>query len=151
MKNGKLLVKLEDESGVDDQEIEKSMNQMPCHLVSYIFGLSNRLKKNVIQEMDGFYSNTVYYADTDGAYIHKKHWSTLVDNGFFGNFVGLGKKDYSNAGLFYASFLAPKIKFCVFNNDYGLISAKRSFKGFSKENRMIKLDDFISLSEGKSN
>ena len=41
-------------------------------------------------------------------------------------------------------------KYCLVIDDYGIISAKRTFKGFSEEHRMIKLDEYISLSEGKT-
>ena len=34
MENGNLIVKLEDNLGVDDQDITKSINQMPCHFCS---------------------------------------------------------------------------------------------------------------------
>ena len=35
-------------------------------------------------------------------------------------------------------------------DDFGIISAKRTFKGYSEEHRMIKLNEYISLSEGKT-
>ena len=46
--------------------------------------------------------------------------------------------------------LAPKIKYCLVFNDYEVISTKRSFEGYSEEHRKIELNDFISLSEGKT-
>ena len=69
---------------------------------------------------------------------------------FVGESVGLGKNDYGDAGIFYAWFLAAKIKYCVVINDYGVILSKRSFKGYSEEHRMINFEDFISLSEAKT-
>ena len=36
MKNGNLINIVEDDAGVDDQDIAKSDSQMPCHLGSYI-------------------------------------------------------------------------------------------------------------------
>ena len=33
---------------------------------------------------------------------------------------------------------------------FGVISAKRTFKGYSEEHTMIKLEEYISLSEGKT-
>ena len=56
-----LLVKLENDSGVDDHDIAKLNNQMPCHLCSCILGHSKRLMNNVNQEVVGFYSNNIYY------------------------------------------------------------------------------------------
>ena len=34
LKNGNLVVELEDDAGVDDQDLAKSISQMPCHLGS---------------------------------------------------------------------------------------------------------------------
>ena len=51
---------------------------------------------------------------------------------------------------FYAWFLAPKIKYCLVIDEFGIISAKRTFKGYSEEHRMINLEEYISLSEGKT-
>ena len=104
----------------------------------------------VFREIDGFYSINIYYGDTDSGYIHKKHWSNLVEKGFVGKSLGQGKNDYGNSGIFYAWFLAPKIKNCLVIDDFGIISAKRTFKRYSEEHRMIKLDEYITLSEGKT-
>ena len=74
----------------------------------------------------------------------------MVDNGFVCNCVGLVKNDSGSSGRFFAWFLAPKIKSCLVIDDFGVISARRTFKGYSEENSMIKLDEYISLSEGKT-
>ena len=74
----------------------------------------------------------------------------MVDTGFIGKSLGLGKNDYRNSGVFHAWFLAPKIKYCLVIDDFGVISAKRTFKRYSEEHRMVKLDEFISLSEGNN-
>ena len=74
----------------------------------------------------------------------------MVDKGYVGKSVGLGKNDYGDSGIFYAWFLAPKIIYCLVIDDYGIISAKTTFKGYSEEHRMIKLNEYISLSEGKT-
>ena len=97
---------------------------MPCHLDSH----SKRLMNNVFLETDGFYSFNSYYGDRDSAYIHKEHRSTLVDNGFVGKILGLGKNDYGTAGKFVAWFLAPKVTNSLGIYDYGVISAKLSFE-----------------------
>ena len=150
LKNGNLIVKLEDDEGVDDFAKAKSVNTMPSHFGSFILSHSKRLMNEVFRVIDGFYSNCIYYGDTDSGYIHKKHWSNLVKKGFVGKSLGLGENDYGNSGIFYAWFLALKIKYCLVIDDFGIISAKRTFKGYSEEHRMIKLDEYISLSEGKT-
>ena len=150
LKYGNFIVKLEDDEGVDDYDKAKSINTMPSHFGSFILSHSKRLMNKVFNEIDGFYSNNIYYGDTDSGYIHKKHWSTLVGKGFVGKSLGQGKNDYGNSGIFYTWFLAPKVKYCLVIDDFGVISAKRTFKGYSEEHRMIKLDEYISLSEGKT-
>ena len=149
MENGILIIKLEDDESVDDYDKAKSIKTMPFHFGSQILSHCNRLMIEVINQMGGFYNNSTYYGDTDSMYIQKKIWSDLVDNEFVGKSLGLGKNDYGNSGTFYASFLAPKIKYCSVIDDFGVISAKRTFKGYSEEHRMIKLNGNISLSEGK--
>ena len=150
LKNGNLLVKLVNDEGVDDFDEGKSLNTMPSHFGNFYLSHSKRLMNEVFHVIDGFYSNCIYYGDTDSGYIHKKHLSTLVDKGFVGKSLGLGENDYGNSGIFYASFLAPKIKYCLVIDDFGIISAKRTFKGYSEVHRMIKLEEYISLSEGKT-
>ena len=150
LKNGNLIVKIEDDEGVDDFDKAKSVNTMPSLFGSYILSHSKRLMNDVIKKIDGFYNNSIYYTDTDSLYIHKKYWSTLVEKGCVGKSLGLGKNDYGNSGIFYAWFLAPKIKYCLVIDDFGIISPKRTFKGYSEEHRLMKLNEYISLSEGKT-
>ena len=150
LKNGFLLVKLEDDEGVDDYDKAKSINTMPSLFGSYILSHSKRLMNDVFNEIDAFYNNVIYYTDTDSGYIHKKNWNKLIEKGYVGKKVGQGKNDYGDSGIFYALFLAPKIKYCLVIDDFDIISAKRTFKGYSEEHRMIKLNEYISLSEGKT-
>ena len=74
----------------------------------------------------------------------------MVDNGFVGKTLGLGKNEYGSSGIFCVCFLAPKIKYCSVLDDFGVNGAKRIFKGYGEENRMLKLNEFISKSEGKT-
>ena len=147
LENGFLIVELEDNSVNEDQDIGKSMNRMPCLFSSFILRPSKRIMNEVIRETDGFYSNNFYYGDTKTPYIHKKHWSTLIDERCVGKSVELGKIINDNAGMFNAGFVASKIKYCLVINEDGMILAKKSFKGYNEEHRIIKLNDFISLSE----
>ena len=65
---------------------------------------------DVIRQIGGFFSNSLYYGDRDSASTHNKYWSNLVDIGFVDKSLGLGKIDYGKSGIFYAWILAPKIK-----------------------------------------
>ena len=75
---------------------------MPSHFGRLILSHSKRLMNKVFRVIDGFYSNRIYYGDTDSGYTHKKYWSTLNVKGFVCESLGLGKNDYGNSGLFYA-------------------------------------------------
>ena len=140
MKNGNLLVKLEEDEGVDGYDKAKSKITIPFHFGSYISSQSKRIMNEVIKQMVGFYNNNIYYEDTDSRYTHKKYWSDLVDNGFVGRSLGSCKNDDGNSGIFYAWFLAPNIKYCLVTDDFVVISPRRTFKAYGEEHRMIKLD-----------
>ena len=150
LKNGNLIVKLQDDEGVNNYDRTKLVKTMPSHFGSYILSHSQRLMNDVIKQVGVFYNNSIYYTNTDSLDIHKKYWSSLVDNGFVGKSLGLGRKDYGNSGIFYAWFLAPTLKYCLVIDDFGAYSAKRNFKGYSEEQRMIKLGEYMTLSERKS-
>ena len=91
LKNGNFIVKLEDDKGADDFDKAKSINTMPSHFGSFILSHSKRLMNKIFHEIDGFCSNNIYYGDTDSGYIHKKHWSTLVDKKMLLNLLDKAK------------------------------------------------------------
>ena len=88
LKNGNLIVNLEDDEGVDDYDKAKSVNTMPSHFGRYILSHSKRLMNDVIKQIGAFYNNSIYYTDTDSLYMHEKYLSDLVDNGFVGKSLG---------------------------------------------------------------
>ena len=76
-KNGNLLLKLENDGGFVDYDKAQSKNTMPSHFGSLILSHSKRFLNKVFREIDGFYSNCIYYGDTDSGYIHKKNTCLL--------------------------------------------------------------------------
>ena len=76
---------------------------------------------NFIQANDRFYTNEVYYTDTDSLYIENKHWDKVDEAGLVGKILLQGKNDYKDGGIFHGLFLAPKIKYCLTKNKYGVI------------------------------
>ena len=48
------------------------------------------------------------------------------------------KNDYKRGSIFYAFVPAPKTKFCLFLDEYGIIQQQRSFKGFDETEGKIK-------------
>ena len=96
---------------VDDAELEdevKKLNTMPLHLGSFVLSNSKRFMNNFIHAINGFYTNDLYYEDSDSMYIENKHWDKLDKAGLVGNNLLQGKNKYKDGGIFYALFLAPK-------------------------------------------
>ena len=60
---GNFIVKLKDDEGLED-EIKK-VNTLPLQLVVFILSKSKRLMNNFRHAIGGFYTNVVYYTDTD--------------------------------------------------------------------------------------
>ena len=81
--------------------------------------------------INGFYTNDVYFTDTDSLYIENKHWDKLDKAGLVGKKLLQGKNDYKDGGIFYGMFLAPKIKNCSTIIKYGVIDESKTFKGFT--------------------
>ena len=104
----------------------------------------------IIIQKRGFYERSIHYGDTGSMYIQKKYWAKLVNIGFVGKDLGLGKNEYSDSDTFFAWFLIPKIKYCSVIDDFVVISAKRTFKGFNEGHRMIRFKKFIPLLEEKT-
>ena len=136
LKSGNLIVKIEDGESADVYDKAKWVQTLSSHFGSKILSNSKRLKNDVIKQKGASYKISVYYNDTDSPYRNKKYWSDLIDNGFVGKSLDLGKNYYGDSGLFYAWFLTPKIKYCLVIDDFGVISAKHLFKDFFQEHRM---------------
>ena len=63
------------DDGLDDDCDIKST--LPAVLGAFILSNSERIKNNLIREINGFYNNSIYYGDTDSVYNEKKYWDVL--------------------------------------------------------------------------
>ena len=140
------IVKMIDDAGLED-EIKK-INTMPLHLGAFVLSNSKRIMNNFIHAINGFYTNDVYYTDTDSLYIENKHWDTLKKSRLVGKNLLQGKNDYKDGGVFYGLFLAPKIKYCLIINKYGVISEKKTFKGFKDVSDKLNRKEFFNMADG---
>ena len=57
------IVKMTDDKGLEDEV--KKLNTMPLHLGAFVLSNSKRFMNNLIHALNGFYTNDVYYTDTD--------------------------------------------------------------------------------------
>ena len=137
--------------GVDDNVVSKKVNSQPFQFGSLIISHSKRLMNDVILAIDGFKSNKVYYGDTDGVYIHKNDYDVLNDKGLVGKELFQSKNDYGeNAGIVYALFLAPIVKYCIIIDECGILAQKTTFRGFNQNINNITFKDFLDLEQGKT-
>ena len=105
---------------------------------------------NFVEVIGGFKTNNVFYQDTDSLYIEKKHWNALNAVGCVGSNLCQGKNDYDLGGIFFGLFLAPKIKYCLTINEFGVIEEHKTFKGFGDVNRLLDSKKYFEMKEGKT-
>ena len=60
-----------------------------------------------------------------------------------------GKNDYKTGGIFYGLFLAPKMKYCLTINEFGIIEQHMTFKGFDDIKRLLDRSLYFNMLEGK--
>ena len=140
------IVKMIDDPGLEDEV--KKLNTMPLHLGAFVLSNGKRIMNNFIHAINGFYTNDVYYTDTDSLYIENKHWDKLDKAGLVGKGLLQGKNDYKDGGIFYGLFLAPKIKYCLTINKYGVIDEHKTFKGFTNVSDNLDRKEYFKMFEG---
>ena len=146
--NGDYIVQLSIDEGVDTPVDNK--NTMPSQLGAYILSISKRIMNNFVEVIDGFKTNNVFYQDTDSLYIAKKHWDILNEAGYVGSNLLQAINDFNESGIFFGLFLAPKIKYCLTVNEYGVVEEHKTFKGFGDVNRLLDSKKFFEMQKGKS-
>ena len=92
------IVKMIDDKGLEDEV--KKLNTMPLHLGAFVLSNSKRIMNNFIHAINGFYTNDVYYTDTDSLYIENKHWDKLDRAGVVRKGLLQGKNYYKDGGIF---------------------------------------------------
>ena len=140
------FVKIIDDAGLEDEV--KRLITMPLHLGAFALSNSKGIMNNFIHANNGFYTNDVYYTDTDSLYIENKHWDKLDKAGFVGKNLLQGKNDYKDGGIFYGLFLAPKIKTCLTINKYGVIDEHKTFKGLTNFSDNLNRKEYFKMFEG---
>ena len=144
--NGNYIVKMKKDDGLDDDCDIK--NTLPAVLGAFILSNSKRIMNNYIREINGFYNNSLYYGATDSLYIEKKYWDVLDKANLVGEDLCQGKNDYKTGGIFYGLFLAPKIKYCLTIDGYGIIQEHKTFKGFNDSKRLLDRSQYFKMIEG---
>ena len=140
------IVKMKDDEGVEDEV--KKPNTLPLQIAVFILSNSKRNMNNFTHAIDGFYSNDVYYTDTNSLYLENKHWNKLDEGGLVGKSLLQGKNDYKDVCIFYGLFLAPKIKYCLTINEYGVRDAHKCLKGFTNVSDNLDRKEYFKMADG---
>ena len=145
--NGNYIVKMKKDDGLDDDECDIK-NTLPAVLGGFILSNSKRIMNNFLREINGFYNNSIYYGDTDSLYIEKKYWDVLDKANLVGDLCQ-GKNDYKTGGIFYGLYLAPKIKYCLTIDEFGIIQEHKTFKGFNDSKRLLDRSQYFKMKQGE--
>ena len=139
--HGNFIVKMKDDEGLEDKV--KNVITLPLKLAVFILSNSKRIMNNFIHAVDGFYTNDVYYTDTDSLYFESKHWDKVIKARLVDKNLLQGKSDYGDGGIFSSLFLAPKIKYCLTINKYGVTDEHKTFKGFSNVSDNLDRNEYF--------
>ena len=146
IKHGNCIVRLRDDKCLQDEV--KKVNTMPLHLGAFVLSNSKRILINFIHAVDGFYSNDLYYTDTDSLYIEIKQWNKVKNAGLVGKNRLKGKIGYKEGGIWYGFFLAPKVKFCLNTNKFGIIDEHKTFRGFTNVSDNLDSKEHFDMADG---
>ena len=86
------------ENGELEDEVKK-LNTMPLHLGSFLLSDTERIMKNFIHAINGYYRKDLYYEETDSMYIENKLLNKLDRAGLVGKNLLQGKNDYKDGGI----------------------------------------------------
>ena len=140
------IVKMIDDAGLEHEV--KKLNTMPLHLGTFVLSNSKRIMNNFIHAIKGFYTNDVYYTDTDSLYIENKHWDKVDKAGLVGKNLLQSKNDYKDGGIFFGLFLAPKTKYCLTINKYGVFDEHKTFKSSKDVRDVLDRKEYFKMADG---
>ena len=127
--HGNYIIRMIDYAGWEDGV--KKLNAMPLPLGAFVLSNSKTILNIFMHANKRFYTNDIYYGDTDSFYLENKLWEKLDKAGLVGKALLQGKNDYKDGRMVYGLFLAPKINYCLTINKYGDIDEHKTFKGFT--------------------
>ena len=116
---------------------------------AFILSNSKRFSNNFTKEFIGFYTNNVYYTDTDSLYIEKKDLDVLDKAKLIGEELCRSKKDYISESGVYGLHLAPKTIYVLTLDEYGVIKEQKTFRGFNDAKRVLDRFQYFKLIEGE--
>ena len=144
--HGIYIVKMKDDVGLQDDF--KKVNTLPLQMGSFVLSNSRKIMNIFIHANNGFYTNDVYYTDMDSLYFENKHWEKVDKAGLVGRNRLQGKNDYKDGGIWYSLFLAPKIKYSLTINKFGIIDEHKIFKNFTNVSDNLDRKEYFNMARG---
>ena len=62
-----------------------------------------------------------------------------------------GKNDYKQGGIWYGFFLAPRIKYCLTINRFGIIDEHKTFKTFNDVSHNLNRKEDLNMADEGGN
>ena len=121
---------------------------MPLQLGVFVLLNSKRTMNNFKHVIDGFNTNDLYYEDTNSMYIDNKLWEKMDQTGLVGKNRLQSKNDYKDGGTWYGLFLAPKTKYFLKMNNFGIIDEQKMFKGSTNVSDNLDRKEYFSMADG---
>ena len=143
---GNYIVKMKDSKGLQDEV--KKFNTMPLRLGSFILSNSKWIMIIFILAIGGFYTNDVYYTDTDSLYTENKERDTIDKAGLVGKSRLQCKIDHKEEGIFYGLFIAPKTKYWLTINKLGVMDEHKTFESFTNVSDNLDRKEYFSMIDG---
>ena len=117
--NGNYIVKLKEGDGLDG-EIDRKNTLLP-QLGAFLKELINKLWIIPLERSTAF-TLMVYFTEIRTVCIlKKKYWYVLDEASLVGDNLCRSQNDSKLRGIFYGLILAPKIKYCLTINEFGII------------------------------
>ena len=81
--------------------------------------------------------------------MERKSWKLLDKALLVGSNPCQGKNDIRNGFILYELFLAPKIKYCLTRNQYGVIVEHKTLKRLNDSNRLLDQCQYFKMIDCK--
>ena len=82
-------------------------------------------------------------------WFYKEYCSKYDENKNFENRYINDDLCMKTGGIFYGLYLAPKIKYCLTIDEYGIIKEHKTFKGFNDSKRLLDRSQYLKMKEGE--
>ena len=97
---------------------------------------------------DGFDTNDDYYTDTDSLKIENKPWDKLDKTRLVVKSRLQGRNVYKEGVTWYDLILAPKIKYCLTINKFGIIDEHLTFQIFTNLSDNLDKKEYFNMANG---